>query len=195
QVRGFDLPATPPLVTAFGFSGWSAARGHGLGPEAATELTRLYHLMALRRGITLFGGTQAPPAYTVAGDTVHIDWTAYDAEVAPFLDGTALPSGARWTATELREWPKLTRAQRKSWRRAWVEHFRARGWLDRLFVHVVDEPPVSEFPEVEKRAHEFKEDAPEVRRLVTTSYSVALPSVDLWCAPINCLDVTTGTCL
>src|SRR5207253_6902447 len=74
QVRGFDLPATLPLVTAFGFSGWSAARGHGLGPEAATELTRLYHLMALRRGITLFGGTQAPPAYTVAGDTVHIDW-------------------------------------------------------------------------------------------------------------------------
>ena len=194
QVRGFDLPATPPLVTAFGFSGWSAARGHGLGPEAATELTRLYHLMALRRGITLFGGTQAPPAYTVAGDTVHIDWTAYDAEVAPFLDGTALPSGARWTATELREWPKLTRAQRKSWRRAWVEHFRARGWLDRLFVYVEDEPPPEVFPRVEARARELREDAPEVRRLVTTSMSAKLPSIDLWTPPMYCTDPVGVAC-
>src|SRR3954471_5011512 len=31
RVRGFDLPATPALVTAFGFSGYSAARGHGRG--------------------------------------------------------------------------------------------------------------------------------------------------------------------
>src|SRR5207244_954281 len=27
--RGFDLPSTPTLATAFGFSGYSAAKGHG----------------------------------------------------------------------------------------------------------------------------------------------------------------------
>src|SRR5207247_896102 len=96
------------------------------------ELTHLYDRMALRRGITLFGGTQDAPAHELHGDDVTIDWTAYDAEVAPFLDGTALPSGARWTAVELREPAKLTRGQRRSWRRAWVEHFRTHGWLDRL---------------------------------------------------------------
>src|SRR6185295_446905 len=103
RVRGFDLPATPALATAFGFSGYSAVKGHGRGLDAATELTRIYDLTALRRGITLFGGTQDPPSFEKRGDEVRIDWTSYDAEVGPFLDGTAIPGGARWTAVELRE--------------------------------------------------------------------------------------------
>ena len=95
RVRGFDLPATPALATAFGFSGYSAARGHGRGVEAARELTRAYDTAALRRGITLFGGTQDPPSSSKDGDEVRIDWTSYDAEVAPFLDGTASPVDCR----------------------------------------------------------------------------------------------------
>src|SRR5438128_5249246 len=58
RVRRFDLPATPELTTAFGFSGYSAAKGHGRPPQDGRELTRLYDTQALRRGITLFGGTQ-----------------------------------------------------------------------------------------------------------------------------------------
>ena len=194
RMRAFDLPATPALITAFGFSGYSAVKGHGKPVEDSPELTRLYNTIALRRGITLFGGTQNPPDWTRAGDGVRIDWTSFDAEVGPFLDGTALPSGARWTAIELREPVRLTRAQRKSWRRAWVDHFRERGWLGRLFVYVVDEPPVSDFPRVEERARELREDAPEIRRLLTTSYSAQLPSIDLWVPLLNCLDVTATAC-
>jgi len=194
RVRGFDLPATPELATAFGFSGYSAAKGHGRPPRDARELTRLYDTMALRRGITLFGGTQDAPDYAALGDSVRIDWTGYDAEVAPFLDGTALPSGARWTAVELREPARLTRLQRKSWRRAWVEHFRERGWLDRLFVYVQDEPRPEDFPRVEERARELREDAPEVRRLLTTAYSDRLPSIDLWVPLLNCLDPRAPSC-
>src|SRR5207248_3009 len=52
RVRAFDLPATPALATAFGFSGYSAAKGHGRNVDAARELTRAYDLIALRRGIT-----------------------------------------------------------------------------------------------------------------------------------------------
>ncbi len=194
RVRGFDLPATPELATAFGFSGYSAAKGHGRPPRDARELTRLYDTMALRRGITLFGGTQDAPDYAALGDSVRIDWTGYDAEVAPFLDGTALPSGARWTAVELREPARLTRLQRKSWRRAWVEHFRERGWLDRLFVYVQDEPRPEDFPRVEERARELREDAPEVRRLLTTAYSDRLLSIDLWVPLLNCLDPRAPSC-
>src|SRR5205807_2173706 len=140
RVRAFDLPATPALATAFGFSGYSAAKGHGRNVDAARELTRAYDLIALRRGITLFGGTQDPPAFSKRGDDVRIDWTSYDAEVAPFLDGTAIPGGARWTAVELREPAGLTRPQQRSWRRQWQDHFRERGWLDRLFRYVANEP-------------------------------------------------------
>jgi len=194
RARAFDLPATPALATAFGFSGYSAARGHGRGPEAARELTRAYDRMALRRGITLFGGTQDPPAFRKDGDEVRIDWSAYDEEVAPFLDGTALPDGARWTAVELREPGKLTRAQRRSWRQKWQEHFRARGWLSRLFRYVEDEPSPDAFPRVEEKARELREDAPEVRRLVTTSWSEQLPDVDLWTPVIYCVGEKNATC-
>ena len=191
KIRGFDLPATPALATAFGFSGYSAAKGHGRGPEANRELTRAYDLLALRRGITLMGGTQdAPPLRKDGG----LDWTAYDAEVAPFLDGTALPSGARWTAVELREPGKLTRAQRRSYRQAWVEHFRKRGWLDRLFRYVHDEPAEKEFAAVEAEAREVRDDAPEVRRLVTTAVSPDLPSVDLFTPVINCVGERNPSC-
>src|SRR5438067_55677 len=194
RVRGFDLPATPALATAFGFSGYSAAKGHGRGVEAARELTRAYDTAALRRGITLFGGTQDPPSFSKDGDEVRIDWTSYDAEVAPFLDGTAIAGGARWTAVELREPGGLSRAQRRSYRRQWQEHFRERGWLDRLFRYVQDEPSAAVFGRVEEKAREVREDAPAVRRLVTTAWSDALPDVNQWTPLLNCVGEKTATC-
>jgi Domain of unknown function (DUF4091) len=194
RVRAFDLPATPALATAFGFSGYSAAKGHGRNVDAARELTRAYDLIALRRGITLFGGTQDPPAFSKRGDDVRIDWTGYDAEVAPFLDGTAIPGGARWTAVELREPAGLTRPQQRSWRRQWQDHFRERGWLDRLFRYVEDEPAPAAFPRVEQKAREVREDAPDVRRLVTTAWTEALADVNLWTPLLNCVGEKNPTC-
>lgn len=192
--RSFDLPATPPLTTAFGFSGYSAVKGHGRAVAAARELTRIYNLAALRRGITLFGGTQDPPSFSKEGDEVKIDWTGYDAEVGPFLDGEALPGGARWTAVELREPGGLSREQRRSYRRQWQEHFRQRGWLDRLFRYVDDEPSPDAFAKVEARAREMREDAPEVRRLVTTAWTDALPDVNQWTPLLNCVGDRNPTC-
>jgi hypothetical protein len=171
--RAFDLPATPTLPTAFGFSGYSAAKGHGRGPEANRELTRAYDRLALRRGITLFGGTQdAPPMRNG-----RIEWTAYDEEVGPFID--------RWSVVELREPAGLSRDERRSYRRQWVEHFKERGWLDKLFRYVWDEPAGKDLPAVEKLASEYREDVPEVRRLVTTWPSARLPSVDLFVPLLN----------
>ena len=187
RTRGFDLPATPALATAYGFSGYSAAKGHDLPPEANPTLTRLYDRWALRRGITLMGGTQMPPPF----HNGRIDWTAYDEEVAPFLDGKY---GSRWTSVEMREWPKLSREERRAYRRQWVEHFRKRGWLDRLFKYVVDEPAQKDFPDVERQAREYLEDVPEVRRLVTTAPSPKLPSVDLFTPTINCMAPKNPTC-
>ena len=121
---------------------------------------------------------------------MRIDWTGYDAEVGPFLDGTAIPGGARWTAVELREPGGLSRAQRRSYRHQWQEHFRQRGWLDRLFRYVQDEPAVKDFPQVEERARQMRDDAPEVRRLVTTAWTDRLPDVDLWTPVLNALFFT-----
>lgn len=172
RTRGFDLP--PALATAFGFSGYSAAKGHRLGPEANRELTALYDRIALRRGITLFGGTQDAPPMRDG----RIDWTAYDAEVGPFID--------RFSAVELREPSKLSREERRSYRRQWVEHFRAKGWpVEKLFRYVYDEPSEKDFGKVEALAREYREDVPEVRRLVTAAPAAALPDVDLFVPVVN----------
>jgi len=139
RVRGFDLPATPALTTPSGFPGiprpgataaaWRLRRAHPrLRPGRASP------------GITLFGGTQDPPSFSKDGDEVRIDWTSYDAEVGPFLDGKALPGGTRWTAVEPAGTRQAHPGQRRSYRRQWQEHFRQRGWLDRLFRYVEDEP-------------------------------------------------------
>ena len=194
RARAFDLPPTPALVTAFGFSGYSAAKGHGHGPEAAGELTHAYDMMALRRGITLYGGTHDAPPYKFRPDGVDLDWRVYDAEVGPFLDGTAMPGGAHFTSVELREPRKLNRAERRLWRRAWVEHFRKRGWLDRLFAYVEDEPAEERTDAVEQKARELLEDAPQIRRLVTTTLSERLPSVDLYVPLVNCIGARGETC-
>src|SRR5262249_37505758 len=161
------------LPTTFGFSGYSAARGHGRGPEANRELTRAYDRLALHRGITLFGGTQDAPKMRDG----RIDWTAYDEEVGPFID--------RWSLIELREPAGLSRDERRSYRRQWVEHFRKRGWLDKLFRYVWDEPAESDFPRVDQLAREYADDVPEVRRLVTTRPSSKLPDVNLFVPLVN----------
>ncbi len=188
RVRGFDLPATPPLATAFGFSGYSALKGHGKPATENLPLTRLYDRMALARGITLFGGTQDAPSHHKEGERLVIDWTSYDAEVAPFLDGTALPSGAHFSSVELREPGKLTRDERRQWRQEWGRHFQQRGWLDRLFIYVQDEPAEAQFDEVQGKAAEYQEDLPQVRRLLTTALSERLPAIDLWTPVLNCFD-------
>src|SRR5205823_6503918 len=97
---------------------------------------------------------------------VEVRVRAFDLPATPALAG-----GAHWTAVELREPGRLSRAQRRSYRRQWQEHFRERGWLDRLFRYVEDEPSPGAFGRVEEKAREVREDAPAVRRLVTTAWT------------------------
>ena len=40
----------------------------------------------------------------------------------------------------------------------------------------------------------MREDAPEVRRLVTTSWTSALPDVNLWTPLLNCVGEKNATC-
>src|SRR3989442_7191261 len=61
RVRAFDLRAPPALATAFGFSGYSAAKGHGRNVDAARGLTPAYDLIAPWRGHTPFSGAPGAP--------------------------------------------------------------------------------------------------------------------------------------
>jgi hypothetical protein len=177
RVHDFTLPATSSLPVTFGITG-----------NAVHDL-RAYSLLALRHRISLHGGSMEP-APMVAG---KVDFRGYDAEVGPFLDGTADPGGpaegARWTAIDLRVPYRLTGAARADYVRQVVAHFRAHRWLDRLFDYTWDEPADKQLPELRARAEFLHQVAPEIPRLVTKEWTPRLVgAVDIWCPTVNYVD-------
>lgn len=197
RVWPFRLPSTSSLPNTFGFSGIAAQRAHLGGytdDDDLRRLTRLYSEAALAHRLSLHGGTMAPPRPTFSGGRARVDWSTYEAEVAPFLEGEVFGSddplpGARATAVELRTVPGLDDEKTVLLWRAWAERFRERGWLDRLFLYVWDEPQgPDEYPDVRARARLAREADPELRVLVTEQLVPDLADlIDVWVPLVNCL--------
>ncbi len=171
KVWNVDLPSTSSLPTHFAMS-WSGACIQEFGsyercggaspqgtPDAGVEaLHVLYATFLLDRRISL--------ANVVYGPEPGRDWRRFDALYGPLLDGTAatrLP-GARLTL--------LTYAGKEDAgdMARWVEHFRARGWLDRLVHYRCDEPGNGTCTFADARAEGARVHAasPDFRNLLTT---------------------------
>ncbi len=185
-VHRFELPATSSLPVTFGISGNGLKKIHR---DDSPALLARYSLSALRHRISLHGGSMEPPP--PHGD--EFDFAEYDRELAPFLDGTAdsggAAEGARFTAVDLRIDPKLPRAARTRYLAQVVRHFRERGWLDRLFAYVADEPKDVDLKKVRQDAEEIHRAAPEIARLVTRERRPELlGAVDIWCPIVNRVD-------
>jgi hypothetical protein len=196
-VRGFTLPATSSLPVTFGFDANALARANAHGPlddAALAALARRYALAALRHRVSLHGGSMDPPPFTAsARGRVTLDFRAYDAEVGPFLDGTADPGGpaegARWSAIDLRVPWRVEGSTLARYVTALVEHLRARGWLDRVFDYTFDEPSDAQLAEARARAEAVHRLAPAIPRLVTRELSRALAgAVEIWCPVVNRVD-------
>lgn len=190
-IHDFALPPTATLATSFGFSAISAARQHGLmgDPRARAALTRLYATAALRHRLSLHGLSMEPPAIR-ARDPLRLDFSAHDAELSALLDGKALSSGARATSLDVRAHPALRgdgRAERDYFR-LYEAHLREKGWLDRAFFYVADEPAPEALPEVASRARLVRAAAPGIRVLVTHGIDPRLDgAIDIWTPNLNCL--------
>jgi hypothetical protein len=185
-VRRFELPRTSSIAVTFGISAPALKRGHGVDDPA---LLRRYGVAALRDRISLHGGTFEPP--------LDGRFHEYDAEVGPFLDGKADPGGpadgARWSAVDVRLPGKLTGHAKSQYLRAMVKHLGERGWLDRAFAYVIDEPSDAQLAEARQRADELRREVPELPRLVTHTLTPELgDAFDLYCPIINFVDDKPG---
>ncbi len=188
-VHAFSLPASSSLPATFGFSALTAGEGHfHRRPtiEEARELARRYALAALRHRISLHGGTmEAAPS----DERERIDFSAYDAEVGPFLDGSADPGGARFSAVDLRIPERLQGEPRGRYLAATAAHLASRGWIGRVFEFLADEPRETDLPSVRARGAWFQRSAPGIARLVTRKLDPRLDgAVDIWCPVVNQLD-------
>lgn len=223
QVWPFTLPSTASLATSFGLSGPSILQEHFgryTSDEDLHELTRLYAKAALLHRISTHGGTMVPPRGRRAGERWNLYWDDYDREVAPFLAGTVfgdsdpLP-GARATSVQVRTPVDLEPAEQIAYWRSWVDHFAQRGWLDRLFLYLWDEPrgpwkrtpfaelnlmlarlhgePVQDYVEVAELARHARRADPRLPTAVTEQLVPAMDDViDRWIPLINCLDAKPG---
>ncbi|HUB06965.1 MAG TPA: DUF4091 domain-containing protein [Myxococcales bacterium] len=192
RVHRFAIPATSTLPTSFGLSLPSLlAQHHPATPAEADALLRRYAVAALRHRLSLHALSLRPPPFTRGPGGLKLDFTGYDRELGPLLDGTAVRSGARFTSTDVRLAPGLaTDAEKIAYLRATAEHLRSRGWLDRAFLYAADEPSPPDFPKVVALARLAHEADPELRVLVTVPLQRALEgSVDIWTVNVNCLVV------
>lgn len=163
EVVDATLPSTPSMVSTWQSWPPHVCRAHTGredcgGKERAAEILAQYQRMALEHRITL-------AAFFVL-DREGGDWSKFDAAYAPFLDGhaqTRLP-GARMTTAE------FTSSRDADSFRAWADHFKERGWFDRLYDYTADEPPYHvSFSEVAAMTKAVKDAVPDFRTLVTTT--------------------------
>ncbi|MHB1843322.1 MAG: DUF4091 domain-containing protein [Deltaproteobacteria bacterium] len=192
EVHRYELPATATLPTSFGISLISLLHRHRVkGPKAEAALLRRYAVLALRHRLSLHGMSMEPPPFQRAADGLSLDFEGYDQELRPLLDGSAIPTGARFTTTELRTASGLSSdAEKISYWRAFARHLSALGFRGLLFDYAADEPTSAQFPAIVARARLVHEADPRLRVLVTVPYQSALEgSVDIWAPNLNCLAV------
>jgi hypothetical protein len=175
RVWPFAIPRTGGFAAAFGLPTRVGTRA--LGAPDDPGIARALAAAALRHRVTPYYLSSDPPDGDCTARACDLDWSRYDAEVGPVLDGTLVP-GVRGAFAEVRipgrVWdgpePDLLATLR-----AWRAHFDARGWADRLRLYVLDEPGPGELPELARRARLAR--AAGIRVFATTVPQAALDGV------------------
>ena len=188
SVLGPGLPATSTRPNTFGISLYSVAHGHGLPPDSAEAraLLAAYARSALTHRVSLHGMGIDPLPTRLEGGKLEVDFTAYDAELGPFLDGTALPSGARFSTADVRDDPRLPPSARAQLYGAFERHFEERGWRPLLFFYAKDEPSPADFPLVHAQARAVRAGS-HVPVLVTSPLDRrVLGAADILAPVLNC---------
>ncbi len=142
-VAPVNIPATSTLKNTWGLGVYVLAHGFGVprdSPEGVALLRAAGRALLEHRLSGFQMGIDPLPSRPGPGSTRVVDFGGYDAEMADVLGGTALPSGARFTTAEVRDDPRLSRAERVAYFRAWQAHFAARGWPQLLWYYAKDEP-------------------------------------------------------
>jgi prepilin-type processing-associated H-X9-DG protein len=166
EVWPFVLPATSTFTVTFGLPTRTGTRA--LGKPDDPELARALAAAALRHRVSPHGLSYDPPWGRCTAQRCDLDFTPYDAEMAPILDGTLVP-GVRGTFADMRvtaaDWSGSD-ADLVALLRAWRKHFDARGWSGTLWLYTLDEPKPQDLPELARRARAAR--AAGVRVFVTS---------------------------
>ncbi len=189
----FALPAKKSVVTAY--HGNLSPASFKDCPDAGWLYERLMHEHRIDSQRIEGGGV----ACDIEKD--RFDWTAFDKAAAPRLDGSLYADGAPrtmfcfglygcgnpwgWEHFMKQDTNLVARVARRS-----AEHFREKGWFDRVYMYCHDEPCEWDFPNIIRDIRAFLEGDPGWRgKFMATSRPhmkhPLLPWVDIWCLIYN----------
>ncbi len=130
-----------------------------------------------------------PPAtWEPATQTFTLDWTEWDAYHSPYLDGTFYKPGFEFQTLNMErshggkpddlaqnEWDFLNWSAR-------ADHFREKGWIEKAWLYLPDEPDPDQYPSLRDTAARLHEADPDLQPFVTEQYEPELgEDIDIWC--------------
>jgi hypothetical protein len=188
----FDLPSTSSIQTAAGFESERVAQKHAQLSSVPFDprdlhLSYLKLLAAFR--LSPYVPQYEPLAAKGTPEGVIIDWTAFDRYVGAYLDGTLWEDILPGTTMLFPPAQAgLSNEDMADYYRAVAEHLRSKGWLEKAFYYLPDEPLTKQYPEVRRVAEEIKSFVPDLRTLVTEPFTRKLEEyTDIWCPDFTSL--------
>lgn len=193
-VWDFALPSVSTLKSAYSIDHRLVTIGHGLPGSVSVELSQMYSKANLLHRIS--------DNYLLSPETLggvsggKIRWEAFDAAFGPFLDGTvSLPGGKlpgnKNTTLQTRD---FNHREDIPFLRDYAQHFKAKGWFDRLFQYTFDEPrDAADWAAIRRRANALHQADPDLKSAVTTSVQNATRGgvaevIDLFVPTIRFMD-------
>jgi hypothetical protein len=159
RVWNFALPNARRINTSYRLRYDYVLRFHGgsdgdYDPEAlriCENYEEVLHKFRIDRNTVFWGPPDLPsPFFEFDGDTLlPPDYTAYDAHVAPRFDGSKFDDGSPSSMTNVKLFApgrdsgleaSLTEDQYILAARDLARHLKEKGWFERMFVYVKDEP-------------------------------------------------------
>jgi hypothetical protein len=212
-VWNLDLPDMRSVTTHFKMSinslyyyhaGLSKCSGGScyldVNPQSLAVVKRYEELAHAHRIDTAQQLIQAP----VSGCSVPTDWSAYDAGMGPYFDGSYFSDGVPssrfdppFSPGETYGLDACNQAQYAALSTAWATHLKSKGWFQKAIVYALDEPATSDFPKIAQgsawlqqgdaswKAHVMDTTSPDPTNAPTLNpalgiYTVNLPWYDDW---------------
>lgn len=193
-VWDFTLPSVSTLKSAYSIDHRLLTIGHGLSGSTSVPLSQLYAKANLLHRIS--DNYLLSPEAMGGMSGGKINWAPFDAAFGPFLDGTvSLPGGKlpgnKQTTIQLRD---FNHKEDVAYFREYAQHFKEKGWFDRLFQYTFDEPrDASHWAAIRRQANALHQADPTLRSAVTTSVQNATEGgvagvIDLFIPTIRFMD-------
>lgn len=191
-VWNFVLPNGLSLVSNYQYSrndtcGYHTTHGNTTDCDVLHE--RYFEEYARHRMSPYRWKTGNPPyTWEDATQTLTVDWTGWDAEHGPYLDGTFYRDGYEFMSVTLprnfsnppagltqEQWDHLHWSD-------WADHFKQNGWIEKLWNYLPDEPDPDQYGSLADTAARIHAADPDLQPFVTEQYEEGLgPDIDIWC--------------